>query len=429
MSRHVVVEADGGSRGNPGPAGYGAVVKDVDTGEVLAERAVGIGTATNNVAEYSGLVAGLEAAAASGASIVDVKMDSKLVVEQMCGRWKIKNTALQPLALEARDLAGRFERVTYEWIPRAKNSYADRLANEAMDTQAAVGTTEPVGRAAPDPDPKPASEPAPSAKQEPATEPGPASAPVAEAEQTALPLTEPAKSAPAVSEPAASEEPAKADRAPTGWTGATGTPTRLLLVRHGQTEMSVDRRYSGLGDVALTETGRWQAQAAAKRLAGMDGVADTDPVVVASPLTRAAATAQAVADALGTRVETQQSLRETDFGAWEGLTFAEASQRDPEVHRRWMSDTSVPPPDGESFDAVYTRVQQAHDELLRRYAGRTVVVVSHVTPIKMLLRLALDGGASLLFRLHLDPASLSIADFYPDGNASVRLVNDVSHLR
>lgn len=435
MSRHVVVEADGGSRGNPGPAGYGAVVKDADTGEVLAERAVGIGTATNNVAEYSGLVAGLEAAAASGASIVDVKMDSKLVVEQMCGRWKIKNTALQPLALEARDLAARFERVTYEWIPRAKNSYADRLANEAMDTQAAVGTTEPVGRTAPEPNPAPG----PSAKPESATEPesvtqpGPASAPVAEAEQTALPLAEPAVSDPAASGPATSRpaapQPAKADRAPTGWTGATGTPTRLLLVRHGQTEMSIDRRYSGVGDVVLTETGRWQAQAVAKRLAGMDGVHDADPVVVASPLTRAAATAQAVADALGTRVETQQALRETDFGTWEGLTFAEASQRDPEVHRRWMSDTSVPPPDGESFDAVYTRVQQAYDELLRRYAGRTVVVVSHVTPIKMLLRLALDGGASLLFRLHLDPASLSIADFYPDGNASVRLVNDVSHLR
>ncbi|MBB3661789.1 putative phosphoglycerate mutase [Prauserella sediminis] len=417
MSRRVVVEADGGSRGNPGPAGYGAVVKDADTGEVLAERAVGIGTATNNVAEYSGLVAGLEAAAATGASTVDVKMDSKLVVEQMCGRWKIKNAALQPLALEARDLAGRFQRVTYEWIPRAKNSHADRLANEAMDTQAAIGSTEPVG------------------EQEPA----------AEAEQTALPLaaasatTTPAPTTPATTTPAttvSADAPTveaqtveSAGRAPTGWTGATGTPTRLLLVRHGQTEMSVDRRYSGLGDVALTETGRWQAQAVAKRLAGMDSVRDVDPVVVSSPLTRAAATAQAVAEALGARVETQQSLRETDFGAWEGLTFAEASQRDPDVHGRWMSDTSVPPPDGESFDAVYVRVQQAYEQLLRKYQGRTVVVVSHVTPIKLLLRLALDAGASLLFRLHLDPASLSIADFYPDGNASVRLVNDVSHLR
>ncbi|GAA1245751.1 bifunctional RNase H/acid phosphatase [Prauserella halophila] len=399
MSGHVVVEADGGSRGNPGPAGYGAVVKDADTGEVLAERAVGIGTATNNVAEYSGLVAGLEAAAAAGASTVDVKMDSKLVVEQMCGRWKIKNAALQPLALEARDLAGRFDRVRYEWIPRAKNSHADRLANEAMDTQASGGAAEPE--------------------------------PAAEAEQAALPLNEPAKAdtAKADTAAAATAGSANAGGAPTGWTGATGTPTRLLLVRHGQTEMSVDRRYSGLGDVALTETGRWQAQAVAKRLAGMDDVRDADPVIVASPLTRASATAQAVAEALGTSMETLQPLRETDFGAWEGLTFAEASRRHPDVHSRWMSDTSVPPPDGESFDVVYARVQQAYDRLIQQYAGRTVVVVSHVTPIKMLLRLALDGGASLLFRLHLDPASLSIADFYPDGNASVRLVNDVSHLR
>ncbi|GAA1208438.1 bifunctional RNase H/acid phosphatase [Prauserella alba] len=419
MSRHVVVEADGGSRGNPGPAGYGAVVKDAGTGEVLAERAVGIGTATNNVAEYSGLVAGLEAAVAAGASIVDVKMDSKLVVEQMCGRWKIKNAALQPLALEARDLAGRFERVTYEWIPRAKNSHADKLANEAMDTQAAVGSTEPVGHP----------ERESSTERTGGTEREGGSESAGDAEQTALPLAAPATTATAATTPAAAQTVDSAGRAPTGWTGATGTPTRLLLVRHGQTEMSVDRRYSGLGDVALTETGRWQAQAVAKRLAGMDSLRDVDPVVVASPLLRAAATAQAAADAVGTRVETLQELRETDFGAWEGLTFAEASQRDPEVHGRWMRDTSVPPPDGESFDAVYTRVQQAYDELLRRYEGRTVVVVSHVTPIKMLLRLALDGGPSLLFRLHLDPASLSIADFYPDGNASVRLFNDVSHLR
>jgi len=389
---HVVVEADGGSRGNPGPAGYGAVVKDAESGEVLAERAVGLGVATNNVAEYSGLVAGLEAAAEVGASTVDVRMDSKLVVEQMCGRWKIKHAALQPLALRAKELAGRFSRVTYAWIPRAQNSHADRLANEAMDTQASGDV--------------PAAE-----------------SPADEAEQLSLTGTAP-------SEPARASSSAPSDRvAPTGWTGASGTPTRLLLLRHGQTEMSVDRRYSGVGDVALTETGRWQAQAAAKRLAEMDGVRESEPVVVASPLMRAVQTAQAVSDALGGRVETLQTLRETDFGEWEGLTFAEASRRDPDVHGRWMSDTSVPPPGGESFDAVYRRVRQAQEQLFDRYAGRTIVVVSHVTPIKMLLRLALDAGPSLLFRLHLDPASLSIADFYPDGNASVRLVNDISHLR
>lgn len=132
----VLVEADGGSRGNPGPAGYGAVVRDADTGEILAERAEGIGVATNNVAEYQGLIAGLRAARDLGAEQAHVRMDSKLVVEQMSGRWKIKNAQLQPLALRARDLAAGIAEVSYEWIPRARNAHADRLANEAMDAQA-----------------------------------------------------------------------------------------------------------------------------------------------------------------------------------------------------------------------------------------------------------------------------------------------------
>ncbi|AIJ21149.1 bifunctional RNase H/acid phosphatase [Amycolatopsis methanolica] len=356
----MVVEADGGSRGNPGPAGYGAVVRDAATGAVLAERQEGLGVATNNFAEYSGLIAGLRAAAEAGATEVDVRMDSKLVVEQMSGRWKIKHEALKPLAEQARQLAAGFAAVRYEWIPRAENAHADRLANEAMDTQAGKGA-------------------------------GP--------ERTT----------------------------PQKWTGAQGTPTRMMLLRHGQTAMSVDRRYSGRGDVPLTEHGLQQAAAAAKRLAALPDLG-TDTAIVTSPLTRAKQTAQSVADALGARVETHPGLLETDFGEWEGLTFTEAAQRDPELHGRWLRDPSVPAPGGESFDEVHQRVRRTLDELVESHAGRTIIVVSHVTPIKSLLRLGLDAGPSLLFRLHLDLASLSIVEFYPDGNASVRLVNDISHL-
>ncbi|RQX21274.1 bifunctional RNase H/acid phosphatase, partial [Micromonospora ureilytica] len=111
--RVVSMEADGGSRGNPGPAGYGAVVRDPDTGEVLAERSESLGTATNNVAEYQGLIAGLTAAAELGAAEVDVRMDSKLVVEQMCGRWQIKHPGLRPLAAQAAALVGRFSAVRF----------------------------------------------------------------------------------------------------------------------------------------------------------------------------------------------------------------------------------------------------------------------------------------------------------------------------
>lgn len=374
----VVVEADGGSRGNPGPAGYGAVVKDAETGTVLAERQEGLGIATNNVAEYHGLIAGLHAAAGLGASTVDVRMDSKLVVEQMSGRWKIKHAALQSLARQARDLAAGFDRVRYEWIPRAHNADADRLANKAMDTQAGHGAN-PVGE-----------------------------------------MSTPSEARP---------EARRATSSPTRWTGARGAPTRMLLVRHGETELSIDRRYSGRRDVPLTEHGRRQSAAAAKRLAALPGVAAGEGVpIIASPLTRARQTAQAVADAIGGRVATHQGLLEADFGEWEGLTFAGAAERDPELHGRWISDTTIAPPGGESIDAVYRRTCQASDELLAEHRGRTIIVVSHVTPIKSLLRLALDAGPSLFFRLHLDLASLSIAEFYPDDNASVRLVNDISHL-
>jgi ribonuclease HI len=135
MTRRLLIEADGGSRGNPGLAGYGAVVRDALTGEVLAELSEPIGRATNNVAEYSGLVAGLRAAAelAPGAD-TEVRMDSKLVVEQMSGRWKIKHPDMRPLAVQASQAARALGRVTYTWVPRERNAYADRLANKAMDS-------------------------------------------------------------------------------------------------------------------------------------------------------------------------------------------------------------------------------------------------------------------------------------------------------
>ena len=137
MTRRLVVEADGGSRGNPGPAGYGAVVRDATTGEVLAEVSESIGRATNNVAEYSGLIAGLRAAAAiARGADVEVRMDSKLVVEQMSGRWQIKHPDMRPLAATARETARALGRVSYTWVPRSRNAHADRLANQAMDAAA-----------------------------------------------------------------------------------------------------------------------------------------------------------------------------------------------------------------------------------------------------------------------------------------------------
>jgi broad specificity phosphatase PhoE len=150
--------------------------------------------------------------------------------------------------------------------------------------------------------------------------------------------------------------------------------------------------------------------------------------VVSSPLQRAYDTAAAAAKVLGLEVTVDDDLIETDFGGWEGMTFAEASASDPDLHRRWLSDTSVDPPGGESFDTVHARIRRARTRIISEYGGATVLVVSHVTPIKTMLRMALDAGPGILYRLHLDLASLSIAEFYPDGVASVRLVNQTAYL-
>jgi probable phosphoglycerate mutase len=210
------------------------------------------------------------------------------------------------------------------------------------------------------------------------------------------------------------------------WTGrGAAIPTRVLLLRHGQSPLSVDRRYSGRGNPQLTEVGLGQADAAAGSIAARYPGATA---VVSSPLDRARSTAGPVAARLGVEVEVDEGFTETDFGGWEGLTFREAAERDPELHRAWLGDTAVAPPDGESFDDVGTRVSAALEGLLTRHAGTTVVLVSHVTPIKTILRLALEAGPSLLYRLHLDLACLSVVDFWPDGGASVRLVNDTCYL-
>ncbi|HWH26946.1 MAG TPA: reverse transcriptase-like protein [Pseudolysinimonas sp.] len=133
MTRELIVEADGGSRGNPGVAAGGSLVIDAATGEVLAEMGVYVGISTNNVAEYRGMIAGVtRAIAIDPDAVLRVRLDSKLVVEQMSGRWKIKHPDMADLAAEARRILSGTP-VAFEWIPRAENSRADRLANEAMD--------------------------------------------------------------------------------------------------------------------------------------------------------------------------------------------------------------------------------------------------------------------------------------------------------
>jgi ribonuclease H / adenosylcobalamin/alpha-ribazole phosphatase len=196
-----------------------------------------------------------------------------------------------------------------------------------------------------------------------------------------------------------------------------------VLLRHGQTPMSVQKRYAGRSDVPLTDVGRQQAAAAAKRLASAGLGA-----IVTSPLLRAAATAQEVATVTGAAVVTDDGFRETDFGAWEGLTFAEVRERWPGELTAWLADPDVAPPGGESFIEVSTRVTAALNRVLAARAGQTVLIVSHVTPIKTLVAAALLAPPAALYRMHLDVAALSEIDWYADGPAVLRSFNDTGHL-
>ncbi|MEU1196738.1 bifunctional RNase H/acid phosphatase [Streptomyces sp. NPDC005813] len=474
--REFIVEADGGSRGNPGPAGYGSVVADAATGQTLVERAEYIGIATNNVAEYKGLVAGLRAARElDPTASVRVRMDSKLVVEQMSGRWKIKHPDMKPLAAEAARIFPASQ-VTYEWIPRERNKHADRLANEAMDAgkrgeqwSPSASTAELDARATTAGPPEPSGPPGDAAA-------GAARARAALAgarDDTATSAT-PAQGAPlqgrgelraqpagtrgsttsdtsrhrtgGTAKPEADKRAARtvavatgtADRAapaegkaPTvGWGAAPdmGAPATFVLLRHGETPLTPQKRFSGSGgsDPSLSDAGREQAERVAAALAARG----TIQAIVASPLARTRQTAGAVAARLGLDVTIEEGLRETDFGAWEGLTFGEVRERWPDDLNAWLaSPRAEPTGGGESFTATARRVAAARDRLIATYAGRTVLLVTHVTPIKSLVRLALGAPPESLFRMELSAASLSAVAYYADGNASVRLFNDTSHLR
>ncbi len=380
--RRVVIEADGGSRGNPGPASYGAVLRDAATGEILAEDGSTIGVATNNVAEYSGLIAGLWLVEefAPGAEVA-VRMDSKLVVEQMSGRWRIKHPDMVPLAAEATRLAPAG--TTYTWVPRERNTHADRLANEALDgLRSGVST------------------------------PG---AEVWHDEPDSL-IEQVEEPAPAI------------QRAAQGWAPPGGPPTTLILVRHGVTAHTVEKRFSGglaSANPGLSDDGRAQVRDTAEWLAR---IAESVDAVVASPVRRTQESAEIVAEVLGLSVETEPGFAEMEFGSWDGLTFAEVAERHRDDLDAWLGSMDVAPGGGESFREVQQRVLEALQRLLVSHAGRTVVVVSHVTPIKTLVAYAVDAPLESVYRMELAPASVTVLAFYdpgPDGapRASMRLFN------
>jgi probable phosphoglycerate mutase len=359
--RSVVVEADGGSRGNPGPAAYGAVLRDADSGAVIAEEGTTIGVATNNVAEYSGLIAGLRLAQEHAPDAdVEVRMDSKLVVEQMSGRWKIKHPDMRPLAAEAARLAPFG--TTYTWIPREQNKAADRLVNEALDGRRR-GVT------------------------------------VAEAP----------------------ESPPAAEPAPQGWS-PPGTPTTVVLVRHGVTPHTTEKRFSGglaSANPGLSDEGRDQIRAIGDWLGPIGERIDA---VVSSPVRRTLESAEILGAVLGREIQVEPGFAEMEFGAWDGLTFAEVGERHPDDLKAWLGSLDVAAGGGESFREVEKRVLDALSRVLEQHAGKTVVLVTHVTPIKTIVAHALDAPLESVFRMELSPASISVVSWY-DQRPSLRMYN------
>jgi len=329
--------------------------------------------ATNNVAEYNGLLAGLRLAQElDPTAFVEVRMDSRLVVEQMSGRWQVKHPDMRALASEAAKVAALFGpgHVSYTWIPRERNQAADRLANEAMDSGVAGRPVAPPQRAA-----------------------------VADAEE-----------APTVNRIV-------------GW-GPAFSATSLLLVRHGATAFSVEKRFSGVGDPPLIEPGRLQAKAVAARLASYGDI----DLVVTSPMSRCRETASIIASLTGVPVEQDDDLREVDFGAWEGLTFETVQERWPRELRLWLSDPTISPPEGESYESLRFRVLRAQQRLVNRHRGLKVCVATHSRPVASLVASALDAPLTALFRLHVDNGSLTELDYYEDGPQVLRTFNDTSHL-
>jgi len=384
--RRVVIEADGASRGNPGQAAYGALVKDADTGRVLAEDGTTIGVASNNVAEYRGLIAGLiMAQTVAPDADIEVRMDSKLVVEQMSGNWKIRHPDMKPLALEANRLAtARPGGTTYTWVAREQNKHADRLANEALDGERS-GVTFHTDAPSPEPPEAPTEEP----------------------------------------DSAVEEAESPASR---GWGPPGGPVTTLVLVRHGATGLTASKRFSGGlagSNPGLTDEGRAQVREVADWLSPIGGAVH---VVVTSPVRRTRESAEILAERLGVGWVEEPGLAEMEFGTWDGLTFEEVQDKRPDEIEAWVGSLDVAPGGGESFREVEKRVLDALSRVLERYAGETVVVVTHVTPIKILVAHAIDAPLSAVFRMELSTASVSVVSFFGDADsddvhASLRLYN------
>lgn len=360
MARHFKLTADGGSRGNPGPAGYGAVV--TEKGKIVAELFDVIGTATNNVAEYNGLLAGLSHIhKLDSEATVEVAMDSKLVVEQMSGRWQIKHVDMRDLAKQCRD-AHSPTLVTYSWIPRDENSHADRLANKALDGGSAH-------------------EPAPVIQQN--------------------YLTERFRS--------------------------SEIPTFIYFVRHGETILTPERKFSGIGELnpELMQDGLDQAELVAEEAVKLGA-----DILIASPLNRTRQTAEAISRTTSLEIIFDEAWFELSFGTWDGKSIEEVRTEEPDNYQAWLNSTSYAPGGGESYDEASVRIEEALEKLVAEYPGKKIIVVTHNGVIKTAVKLATGAPAESVFHMDASPCSITSVSIWPsDGLRALRSMNERGHLR
>ncbi len=395
-------------------AGFGALVRDAATGAVLLERAEPLGLASNNVAEYAGLLAGLEGALRlDPAPDVEVRMDSKLVVEQMSGRWKIKHEDMKRLASECQSVVRRIlasgGRVRYTWIPREQNKAADALSNHAMDGKSI--DREPSAKAD---SPSPGAEGLPSAV-------------TAIREPVSHNAATPASATPEHAHAEAADPRLVVARMDSGTSASLVGEARIILIRHGVTDFTVSGRLDGRGGAnpELNAQGLRQADAVARIIP--DLVGDQPARVITSSLQRTRMTGAPIAAALGVPPELQPDWDERSFGEWDGLTLAQIHERHPAKLARMRADAAYPPPGGESRAAVAERVTRAFEEIAA--TPGTVVVVTSRVPILVVLSQSLQIPAERFWALQTEPASVSIVCRWPDGNVSVPLVNRTDHLR
>ena len=341
MARVLHITADGGSRGNPGPAAFGAVV--TEDGKILKEIFAPIGIASNNVAEYNGLIAGLKAAhEIDPEATIHVKMDSKLVIEQMSGRWQIKHPDMRELAKQARDIHP-MSLITFTWIPRDQNSHADRLANKALDGE--------------------------------------------------------------VAETPYIQKNFLHSRLISG-----EVPTTIYLIRHGETPLTPERRFSGSGgsNPSLTEKGRAQARVIGEELAKRK-----PQHLIVSPMQRTVETAEEINKFLNLEAVIDEDWTEASFGKWDGLTPNEVEEKYPDEYAAWVADAWYKQGGGESYAATTERAASALRRVAAQFPGETVAIVTHNVVVKGSATVAMSAPIDSIFHIDVSPCSITTIKIWP----------------